>query len=85
MSKDDDVKRCDAFVNDILDSAKKHKIHPDSMFHLFGLIGRMNVEAQVDEGAKHPQAMLSVVGGFMKGLGMQTVSVSGDDENASVH
>jgi hypothetical protein len=85
MDKDDELKRCDAFVGDILDSARKNKIHPDSMFHLFGLIGKMNIEAQVDEGTGHPQAMLSVVGNFMEGLGMKTVSISEDDENTNVH
>jgi hypothetical protein len=75
----------EAFINDVFSSVKKHKIHPDKMFCLFGLIGQTAIAAQVSEGIEHPEAMLTVVGNFMQGLGMQFVSVSDDGENKSVH
>jgi hypothetical protein len=86
MDKDnEEMEVCDAFISDILDCVKKHNIHPDSMFHVFGLIGNMAVETQERLGIKHSQAMSSVVGNFMEGLGMHDISVSVDDENASTH
>jgi hypothetical protein len=86
MSNDkDENKRCSSFLDDTLNSARKNEVHPNSIFFVFGLIGKMAVEAQEEKGIEHGQAMLSVVSNFMEGLGMKTVSVSDDGENTSVH